>query len=140
MRRVLRVVHNEAVFLHEPLPGLPHGHLGQHVYEERGAREREHRSHANSQAYTDTRVRDQIRGLAELGGEQCNCEIMAAVLQIHGLVEGEAAKHEYDDGAPKFGSVEEYRAHAIREGFFEKQFAEDDGFSDDDYTGLAEDA
>ena len=86
------------------------------------------------------KVAYQIRGLAELGGEQCNCEIMAAVLQIHGLIEGEAAKHEYDDGAPKFGSVEEYRAHAIREGFFEKQFAEDDDFSDDDYTGLAEDA
>ena len=34
-----------------------------------------------------------IRGLAELGGEQCNCEIMAAVLQIHGLIKGEAAKH-----------------------------------------------
>ena len=47
-----------------------------------------------------------IRGLAELGGEQCNCEIMAAVLQIHGLIEGEAAKHEYDDGQPTFGSVE----------------------------------
>merc|ERR1719263_2570066 len=47
-----------------------------------------------------------IRGLAELGGEQCNCEIMAAVLQIHGLIEGEAAKHEYDDGQPTYGSVE----------------------------------
>ena len=81
-----------------------------------------------------------IRGLAELGGEQCNCEIMAAVLQIHGLIEGEAAKHEYDDGQPTFGSVEEYRAHKIREGFFDEAMNEDDDFSDDDYTGLAQDA
>jgi hypothetical protein len=65
---------------------------------------------------------------------------MAAVLQIHGLIEGEAAKHEYDDGQPTFGSVEEYRAHKIREGFFDEAMNEDDDFSDDDYTGLAEDA
>ena len=62
------------------------------------------------------------------------------MLQIHGLIEGEAAKHEYDDGQPTFGSVEEYRAHKIREGFFDEAMNEDDDFSDDDYTGLAEDA
>ena len=38
------------------------------------------------------------------------------------------------------GSVEEYRAHKIREGFFDEAMNEDDDFSDDDYTGLAEDA
>ena len=81
-----------------------------------------------------------IRGLAEVGGEQANCEILAAVLQIHGLVEGEAAKHEYDEGGPSFGSMEEYRAHAIREGFFDQRFAEDDDFSDDEVTQLAQDA
>jgi len=81
-----------------------------------------------------------IRGLAEVGGEQVNCEILAAVLQIHGLVDGEAAKHEYDEGGPTFGSMEEYRAHAIREGFFDQRFEEDDDYSDDEYTGAAEDA
>lgn len=88
----------------------------------------------------DGKVTYHIRGLAELGGEQMNCEIMAAVLQIHGLIEGEAAKHEYDDDGPKFGSMEEYRAHAIREGFFDQRFEEDDDFSDDDFTGSAMDA
>ncbi len=86
------------------------------------------------------KVTYQIRGLAELGGEQVNCEIMAAVLQIHGLIEGEAAKHEYDDDGPKFGSMEEYRAHQIREGFFDQTLDDDDDFSDDEYTGSAMDA
>ena len=86
------------------------------------------------------KVTYQIRGLAELGGEQVNCEIMAAVLQIHGVIEGEAAKHEYGDDGPKFGSMEEYRAHAIREGFFDQGFEEDDDFSDDEYTGDVMDA
>mmetsp|Transcript_6268 Transcript_6268/g.19784 ORF Transcript_6268/g.19784 Transcript_6268/m.19784 type:complete len:246 (+) Transcript_6268:157-894(+) len=81
-----------------------------------------------------------VRGLAEFGGEMCNCEIMAAVLQIHEMIEGEAAKHEYEDDKPKFGSVEEYRQHQIREGFFDQGLGEDDDFSDDEYTGSAMDA
>jgi len=36
--------------------------------------------------------------------------------------------------------MEEYRAHAIREGFFDQRFAEDDDFSDDEVTQLAQDA
>ena len=88
----------------------------------------------------DGKVSYHVRGLNEVGGERCTCEMVATVLHAHGLIEGEAAKHEYGDEKPQFGSVDEYRAHAIREGFFDQGLDADDDFSDDEYTGDAQDA
>ena len=90
----------------------------------------------------DGKVIYHIRGLAEIGGEQCNAEMIGAVLSAFGIIEGEAVTNsEYADAKPQFNSIDEYRAHAIREGFFDQALnADDEIFSDDEYTGDANDA
>lgn len=88
----------------------------------------------------DGKVVYHIRGLHEIGGEKMTTDHIATVLAMHGLIEGEAATEEYEE-KPQFASMEEYRAHAIREGFFDQGLDDDDeNFSDDEFTCDAHDA
>ncbi|KAJ1447020.1 thioredoxin-like protein [Pelagophyceae sp. CCMP2097] len=81
-----------------------------------------------------------IRGLVELGGENCTTDNIASYLQQFGMIEGEAATQEYED-QPKYASVDEYRAARIREGFYDAGLdADDDDYSDDEFTPDANDA
>lgn len=89
----------------------------------------------------DAKVIYHIRGLEEVGGEHTSPDRIATVLQLHGIIEGEAAKHQYEDQQPTFTSLEQARAHAIRSGFYDQMMnADDDDFDDDDFTGDAKDA
>lgn len=73
-----------------------------------------------------------VRGLQEIGGEQLNTDLLAAVLQIHGLIE----EQEQQNGGPPppvAVTLEEARANAIRSGFY-------DDVEDDYETGELDNA
>uniref|UniRef100_A0A7S3K633 Thioredoxin domain-containing protein n=1 Tax=Aureoumbra lagunensis TaxID=44058 RepID=A0A7S3K633_9STRA len=82
----------------------------------------------------DGKVTYHIRGLQEVGGEHMTIDTILPILSLHSMVD-------QDPGAnkPAFASLDEYRAHCIKSGFYDVH-GDDDNFSDDEYTGDIQDA
>jgi len=85
----------------------------------------------------DGKVVYHVRGLEEVGGERVTADRVATVLQRHGLIDDDAMMaSEHDGSRPHFASLDEYRAHRIREGFYDQALADAD--EEDDFEPLGD--